>query len=103
MGGLERSPWERRGSEPEIARRVRVPTGEVGAESKPAGAAEEPCPAGAEAVRRVPSVEVLVVDPERDIVVRLGGALRKEEASAVQGSGRGHYFCVAVHVQIYAF
>ena len=72
--GLERCPRERPGPEPEIARRARVATGEVGAESKPAGAAEELCPAGAEAVRRVVSAEFLVVDPESDIVVRLGGA-----------------------------
>ena len=78
MGGLERSPRECPGSKPEIARRARVPTGEVGAESKPAGAAEEPCPAGAEAVRRVASVEVLVVDPERDIVVRLEGLFARK-------------------------
>ena len=74
MGGLERCPRERPIPEPEITRRARVPTGEVGAESKLAGAAEESCPAGAEAVRRVASAEVLVVDPESDIVVRLGGA-----------------------------
>ena len=58
----------------EIARRARVPTGEVGAESKHAGAAEDPCPAGAEAGRRVVAAEVLVDDPGSDIVVRLGGA-----------------------------
>ena len=74
MGGLERCPRERPGPEPEIVRRARIPTGKVGAESKPAGAAEEPCPAGAEAVRRVVSAEFLVVDPESYIVVRLGGA-----------------------------
>ena len=74
MGGLERCPRERPGPEPEIARRAGVPTGEVGAESKPAGAAEEPGPAGAEAVRRVASAEVLVFDPESEIFVRLGGS-----------------------------
>ena len=62
------------GPGPEIIRRARVPTGKVGAESKPAGAAEEPRPAGAEAIRRVVSAEFLVVDPGSDIVVRLGGA-----------------------------
>ena len=74
MGKLERCPRERPGPEPEIARRARVPTGEVGAKSKYAGAAEEPCPTRAEAVRRVVAAEVLVIDPGRDIVVRLGGA-----------------------------
>ena len=88
----------------EIARRARVPTGEVGAESKHAGEAEDPCPAGAEAGRRVVAAEVLVDDPGSDIVVRLGGGLvgvrrartiRKGKASAVQGSGRGNQ-CHAV-------
>ena len=72
MGGLERCPRERPGPEPEIAQRARVPTGKVGVESKPAGAAEEPYPAGAEAVTCVEATEVLVVDPGSDIVVRLG-------------------------------
>ena len=58
---------------PSIARRAKAPTGEVGAESRLAGAAEEPCPAGAEAVGRIAVVEVLVVDPESDIIVYLGG------------------------------
>ena len=40
MGGLKRCPRELPGPKPEIARGARVPTGEVGAESKPAGAAE---------------------------------------------------------------
>ena len=70
MGELERCLRERPVPEPEIARRARVPTGEVGAESKHAGAVEEPCPTGAEAVRRVVAAEVLVVDPGSDIVVR---------------------------------
>ena len=70
MRKLERCPRERPGPEPEIARRARAPTGGVGAESKYAGAAEEPCPTGAEAVRGVVAAEVLVVDPGSDIVVR---------------------------------
>ena len=86
MGELERCPRERPGPEPEIARKARVPTGEVGAESKPAGAAEKPCPAGAEAVRRVASAEVMVVDPESDIVVRLGGA---HGCSTDEGNSQG--------------
>ena len=57
-----------------IARRARVPTGEVGAESKRAGAGEEPCPAGAEADRRVVAAEVFIDDPSSDVVVRLRGA-----------------------------
>ena len=39
-----------------------------------AGVAEEPCPAGAETVRRVAAEEVLVVDPVSDMVVLLRGA-----------------------------
>ena len=74
MEGLERCPRERPGPEPAIARRSRVLTGEVGVESKLAGVAEEPCPAGAKAMRRVAAEEVLVVDPVCDMVVRLGGA-----------------------------
>ena len=74
MAGLERCPRERPGPEPAIARRASVPTGEVGADCMLAGVAEEPCPAGAEAVRRVAAEEVLIVDPVTDIVVRLGGA-----------------------------
>ena len=95
MEGLERCPRERLRPEPAIARRARVPTGEVGVESRFAGVAEEPCPAVAEAARRVGAEEVLVVDPVCDMVVRLGGAREcttgdsKGEASAVQGSGRG--------------
>ena len=73
MDGLERCPRERPGPEPAITRRARVPTGEVGVESVLAGIAKEPCPAGAEAVRRVAGEEVLVVDPVSDMVVRLGG------------------------------
>ena len=74
MVGLERCPREHAGPEPAIARRARVPAGEVGVESRLAGGAEEPCPAGAEAVRRVAAEEVLVVDPVCDMVVRLGVA-----------------------------
>ena len=74
MEGLERYPRERPGPEPTIARRASVPTGEVDADSMLAGVAEEPCPAGAEAVRRVAPEEVLIVDPVSDIVVLLGGA-----------------------------
>ena len=74
MGGLKRCPWEHSGPEPEIARRARVRTGEVGVASRLAGVTEEPCPARAEAVRRVAAEEVLVIDPDSDIVVRLGGA-----------------------------
>ena len=88
MGGLERCPRECPGPEPEIARRARVPTGEVGAESKPAGAAEEPCPAGVEAVRRVVAAEVLVVDPGNDIVARLEGA-RGCTTGEINSQGRG--------------
>ena len=91
MEGLERCPRERPGPVPAITRRVRVPTGEVGVESRLAGVAEEPCPVGAEAVRRVAAEEVLVVDPVCGMVVRLGElmgvqrarAIRKGEASAV--------------------
>ena len=74
MGGLERCLRDRPGPEPAIARRASVPTGEVGTDSMLAGVAEEPCPAGAEAVRRVAAEEVLVVDPVSDIVVLLGEA-----------------------------
>ena len=74
MEGLGRCPRERPGSEPATARRASVPTGEVGAESKRAGAAEEPCPAGAEAGRRVVAAEVLVDDSGSNLVVRLRGA-----------------------------
>ena len=74
MKGLERCPRERSGPKPAIARRARVPTGEVGVESVFAGVAEEPCPAGAVAVRRAAAEEVLVVGPICDMVVRLGGA-----------------------------
>ena len=74
MEGLERCPRERSVPEPAIARRARVPTGEVSAESERVGAAEEPCPAGAEAGRRVVAAEVFVDDPGSDIVVRLRGA-----------------------------
>ena len=99
MEGLERCPRERPGPEPAIARRANVPTGEVGAESMLAGVAEEPCPAGAEAVRRVAAEEVLVVDHVSDMAVRRRGglvdvqwarAIHKGEAGAVQGSGRGN-------------
>ena len=98
MEGLERCPWERPGPEPEIARRARVPTGEVGAESKPAGAAEKPCPAerkpsGAScrrsswsSIRGVTSLSVW----GGLVGVRRTRAIRKGEASAVQGSGRGN-------------
>ena len=74
MEGLERCPWKRSGPEPAIARRARVPTGEVGAGSKRVGAVEEPCPAGAEAGRHVVAAVVFVDDPGSDIVVRLRGA-----------------------------
>ena len=74
MEELEQCPRERPGPEPAIARRARVPTGEVGVESMPAGVAEELCPAGAEAVRHFATEEVLVVDPVSDMAVRLGGA-----------------------------
>ena len=100
MEGLERCPRERPGLEPAIARRARVPTGEVGVECMLAGVAEKTCPAGAEAVRRVAAEEV-VVDPVSDIVVRLGGlvdvqrarAIHKGEAGSVQESGRGSQCC----------
>ena len=88
MGGLERCPRERPDPEPEIARSARTSTGEVGAESRLAGVAEEPCPAGAEAVRRVAAEEVLVVDPESDMVVCLGGA-RGCTTDEVNLQGRG--------------
>ena len=74
MAGLERCPRERPGPEPAIARRASVSTGEVGADCMAAGVAGEPCPAEAEAVRRVAAEEVLFVDPVADMVVRLGGA-----------------------------
>ena len=74
MEGLERCPRKRPVPEPAIARRASVPQGEVGADSMLAGVAEEPCPAGAEAVRRVAAEEVLIVGPVSDIVVLLGGA-----------------------------
>ena len=74
MEGLERCSRECPGPEPAIARRARVPTGEVGVECVLAGVAEEPRPAGAEAVRRVAAEEVLDVDPVNKMVVRLGGA-----------------------------
>ena len=76
MGVLERCPRERPGPESAIALRASVPTGEVGADSMLAGVAEEPCPAGAEAVRCVAAEEVLVADPVSDIVVLLEGARR---------------------------
>ena len=89
----------------------------MGAESRLAGVVEESCPAGAEAVRRVAAEEVLVVDPESDMVVCLGKlvsvrwtrAICKGEASAVQGSGRGNQCRVVAqchvgeHVQTFAF
>ena len=74
MEGLERCLRERPGPEPAIARRASVPTGEVGADIMLAGVAEEPCLAGAEAVRRVAAEEVLIVGSVSDIVVLLGGA-----------------------------
>ena len=88
MEGLERCPRERPGHEPAIARKARVPTGEVGVESWLAGVAEEPCPAGAEAVRCVAAEEVLVVDPVCDMAVRLGGA-RGCTISESDSQGRG--------------
>ena len=98
MRGLERCPRKRPGTEPETARRARASTGEVGTESRLAGAAEEPCPAGAEAVRRVAAVEVLVVDPESYMVVcrtmslsglttRISTAATRLTASAPAGQG----------------
>ena len=73
VGGLERCPWERSDPESAIARRASVPTGEVGAEKR-SGAAEEPCPAGAEVGRRVVAAVVLVDDESSNMVVRLRGA-----------------------------
>ena len=89
MGGLERCPRERPGPEPEITRKARVPTEEVGTESKPEVAAGEPCPAVAEAVRRVASAEVLVVDSESDIFVRLRGPRGCGTADEGNSQGRG--------------
>ena len=74
VGGLERCPWERSGPEPPIPRRARVPTEEVGADFKRAGAAEGPCPAGAEVGRRVVAAVVLIDDEGSNMVVRLRGA-----------------------------
>ena len=74
MGEVGRCPRKRPGPEPETARRDRAPTGEVVAESRPVGGSEEPCPAGAEAARRIAEGELLVVDPESDPVVCLRGA-----------------------------
>ena len=108
MEGLERCPRERPGPEPAIVRRASVPTGEVGAESMLAGVAEEPCPAGAEAVRRVAAEEVLVVDPVSDMVsfwgrlvdVQWARAIHKGEAGAVQGSGRGNQCCAVAQSHV---
>ena len=108
MAGLERCPRERPGPEPAIARRASVPTGEVGADCMLAGVAEEPCPAGAEAVRRVAAEEFLIVDPVTDIVVRLGGlvdvqwasAIHKGEAGAVQWGGRGNQCCAVAQFHV---
>ena len=89
MRELEQSPRKRPGPEPEIARRARVPTGKW-APKKHAGAAEEPCPTGAETVRRVVAAEVLVVDPCSDIVVRLGGA---HGCTTGEGNSQGRGEC----------
>ena len=78
IGGLERCPRERPGLEPEIARRARVPTGKVGAKSKPEVAAGEPCPAGAEAV-----------DSESDAFVRLRGPRGCGTADEGNSHGKG--------------
>ena len=67
-------PQERPETETETARRDRAPTREVVAESRPMGAGGEPWPAGAEAVSPIAEMEFLVVDPDSDIVVGLGGA-----------------------------
>ena len=88
--GLERCPRERSGPEPEIARSPRVPREEVGVESRLAGVAEEPCPAGTEGVRRVAAKEVLVVDPESDMVVCLGGA---RGCTTDEGNSQGRSEC----------
>ena len=85
VGKLGRCPRERPGPEPKTARRDRASTGDVGAESRLAGAAEEPCAAGAEAVRRTAALEVLVVDPESDIVGGTRGCTTGEGNS--QGGG----------------
>ena len=90
MWGLERCPRKRPGLEPEIGLRARVPTWEVGAEYRLAGAAEESCPAGAEAVRRVAAAEVLVVDPESDMIVCLEGARR---CTTDEGNAQGRGEC----------
>ena len=90
MGELERCPRKRPGPEPETARRARAPTGELGAKSRLAGAAEEPCPAGAEAVRRFAVVEVLVVDSESDMVVCLGEA---RGCTTDEGNSQGRGEC----------
>ena len=73
-GGAGAVPSGASRSRARVARRSKVLTGEVGVESKLSGVAEEPCPAGAKAMRRVAAEEVLVVDPVCDMVVRLGGA-----------------------------
>ena len=108
MDGLERCPRERPGLEPAIARRARVPAGEEDVECMLAGVAEETCPAGAEAVRRVAAEEV-VVDPVGDMVVRLGRlvdvqwprAIHKGEAGAVQESGRGNQCCAVAQCHVW--
>ena len=86
MGRVGRCPRERPVSGSEVARRDRVPTGEVVAESRPMGAGEEPWPAGAEAVGRIAEAEFFVVaDPESDILVGLGGTRR-----CTRGEGNSH-------------
>ena len=117
MEGLERCPRKRPGSEPETVRRVRAPTGAVGAKSRLAGVAEEPCPAGAEEVRRVAAAEVLIVNSKSDMVVSLGG---DRGCTTDEGNSQGRDGCrtrgrrgnqcravapcnVGEHVQTFAF
>ena len=69
MGELGRCPRERPGPEPEAARRERLLTGEVVAQSVAVGAGGDPSPAEVEAVRSVAKVELLSVTVDRDVVI----------------------------------
>ena len=100
MEGLERCLRKSPGPEPETTRRARTPTGEVGAESSHTGAVEEPYPAGAEAMRRVAVVGVLVVDPESDMGICLGGARGYDGRGQFARERRAPYKVVGVAISV---
>ena len=91
MGEVGRCLRKCHGPESEVARRERVLIGEVFDEFRPMGAGKKPWPAGPQAVGRIAEAMCfVVVDPENDIVVDLGGA---RECTRGEGSSHGGGEC----------